>query len=421
MQKEIKNILETVKKDIKPTKKEEKELLAKIDDVLKKINKKLKNAKAILGGSGAKKTWLKKTHDADLFVLFDYTKYKSQSAELSGILEKALKKVFPNINKLHGSRDYFQVKLHDFIFEIVPILNIKKAEQAKNITDVSPLHATWVKKHSKLADDIRLTKQFCKAADVYGAESYIGGFSGYICEILTISYGGFLNLIKNAANWKDKVVIDVEGYFKNKNVFDELNRSKLHSPLIIIDPVQKGRNAAAAVTKERFDSFRKKCREFIKNPSPEFFVKKPLTLDYLKKLARSDYLIILEIEPKSGKEDVIGSKLVKAFSYITIKLKEHDFVILENGWEWDKESKAIVYFIIKKQELSLKKLRSGPPLKALHHVKRFKQKYKKTFEKDNRLYAEIKREFLTPDELIKEVIDHVYIKEKIKKISTAIF
>lgn len=163
--KKIVNILDEVRKDINPTKQEEKELMAKVKSVLDKINGKLKNARAILGGSGAKKTWLRKTHDADLFVLFDY---KSKSNELSDILEKVLKKIFPKIVRLHGSRDYFQIKEKGFIFEIIPILNIKKAEQAKNITDVSPLHAAWVKKHSKLKDDIRLTKQFCKAADVYG-------------------------------------------------------------------------------------------------------------------------------------------------------------------------------------------------------------------------------------------------------------
>ncbi len=57
---------------------------------------------------------------------------------------------------MHGSRDYFQIKEKGFTFEVVPILKIKDAKEAMNITDVSPLHAAWVKKHKKFADDIAL-------------------------------------------------------------------------------------------------------------------------------------------------------------------------------------------------------------------------------------------------------------------------
>ena len=60
---------------IKPTEKEEAEVKKKVDDILDKINKNLKDAKAILGGSGEKGTWLKDAHDADIFMLFDYKKY----------------------------------------------------------------------------------------------------------------------------------------------------------------------------------------------------------------------------------------------------------------------------------------------------------------------------------------------------------
>src|SRR3989338_691911 len=165
---DIRGVLTNVLGLIKPTKKEEEEVRENVDDILSKINKNLKNARAILGGSGEKGTWLKEAHDADIFVLFDYKKYKDKSDKLSDMLEKHLKNKFSKIIRLHGSRDYFQIKQKGFTFEIIPILAIKKAEQAKNITDISPLHSLWVKKHKKLADDMRLAKQFCKAADVYG-------------------------------------------------------------------------------------------------------------------------------------------------------------------------------------------------------------------------------------------------------------
>jgi len=213
----MKEIYLNVLERIRPDKEYENNILKKTNELIKKIDESIKHAKAVLGGSGAKGTWLK-AFDADIFVKFNYNKYKDKSDKISDILAKALKK-YPKIIRLHGSRDYFQIKQGKFTFEIIPILDITRADQAKNITDVSPLHSKFVLSYKKLGDEIRLTKQFCKVCGVYGAESYIRGFSGYICEILTINYGSFLNLIKNAAKWKDNVLIDVKKYYKGKDVF----------------------------------------------------------------------------------------------------------------------------------------------------------------------------------------------------------
>ncbi|MBT5924663.1 hypothetical protein HOH30_02975, partial [Candidatus Woesearchaeota archaeon] len=185
---------------IKPSN-EEKSLFNNItSSFITQLNKKLSGAKAILGGSGAKDTWLSKNHDIDVFVKYDYTQYKDKSSQLSEIAEKSLKKAFPKLThkRLHGSRDYFQVVYKTYVFEVVPILTITKSEKAVNITDISPLHAGWVNKHAKtVKDDIRLAKKFMRANRLYGAESYIGGFSGYVLEILTVYYGSFDKLLQS--------------------------------------------------------------------------------------------------------------------------------------------------------------------------------------------------------------------------------
>lgn len=427
-------ILKNVLKEIKPVKKEEKEFSDKVRSVINRINKNLKDAKAILGGSGVKGTWLKDVHDADIFVQFDYEIYKGRSAEISGILEKCLKKEFKGIIKIHGSRDYFQIKKKGFTFEIIPILKIKKAEQAKNLTDVSPLHAKWVKKHSKFRDDILLTKQFCKSTGTYGAESYIKGFSGYVCEILTVHYKGFSNLIKNAAKWKDKTAIDAENHYKNKDISYILNKSKLISPLIVIDPVQKDRNAAAALSSEKFEVFINECRNFLRKPSERFFEKKEFSVSDLKKCTKGKNLVLLEITAKQGKKDIVGCKLVKAFDFLNKKLAKNDFKVLKHGWEWDEGAKALFYFVLKKETLPKDKLWEGPPINAKEHVTNFKKKYKKTFVKllspkdskglgnsknfqnNKRIYATIKRKFTTPEGLIRFLAKDSYIKDKVKGI-----
>ena len=408
-------ILDDALKEIQPGKDYEKEIFEKLNIIIKRINQNQKNIKAILGGSGAKGTWLK-TFDADIFVLFEYNKSKDKSDKLSDILEKILKTKFNNLVRLHGSRDYFQIKEGSFTFEIVPILKIKKAEQAKNITDVSPLHSRWVLKHKKLINEIKLTKQFCQANNVYGAESYIRGFSGYICEILTVYYGSFLNLIKNAARWNDKFVIDVQKYYKGKDVFKIVNTSKLVSPLIVIDPVQKDRNAAAALSTEKFETFKKISKEFFKKPSKEFFNKKNLSSIFLAKRSKNNQLITIKAKPLSGKIDVIGSKLLKLYEFLKEELHKHDFKIIKTDWEWDKQNNALFYFLFDKRPLPKLVEVDGPPLKIKQHVANFKKIHKKIFIKNGKIFAAEQREFLMPENLLKIIIKNQFVKERAKSI-----
>lgn len=410
----MKKILKEVLKEIKPSKEEEREIDNKIDNVLKKIQKALPGCKVILGGSGEKGTWLKKAHDADIFVKFPFSKYKSKSDELSDILEKKLKKVF-KLDRLHGSRDYFQTIREGFTFEIVPIIDIKNADSALNITDVSPLHADWVKKHSKYVDEIRLTKQFFKAAKVYGAESYINGFSGYICEIITIYYKGFENLVKELAKWKSKIVIDVEKYYKDKNqaLFD-IDKAKTGGPLVIVDPVQSSRNAAAAVNEEKLSRLIKYSKDFLKKPSKEMFEIKAIDISELKKKAGKDKLFIFEAKALGGKEDVVGCKLLKAFNHIEKEITKNEFSLLFSDWNW--KDKANFYFIIKNEKLSEKKIINGPPKSIKYHADKFRKEHKKVYVKGKLLFAEEKREFKIPEGLMKSMIKDNYINEKVNKI-----
>jgi tRNA nucleotidyltransferase (CCA-adding enzyme) len=400
-------VLKGVLAEIKPTKEEENAIDKKIKDFMKRI--KVKDAKIILGGSGAKGTWLKDVNDADIFIQFNYNKHKDKSDELSNILEKQLKKSFKKLDKLHGSRDYFQVKEKGFTFEIIPILEIKKAEIALNITDVSPLHADFVKKYSKLEDEIRLMKQFCKVNNLYGAESYINGFSGYMCELLVIYYGGFLKLIKNACKWKEKEIIDIKNFYKGKNVLFEMNKSKIISPIVLIDPVQSDRNAAAALSEEKYNLFIKKAKEFMKKPSKVFFEKKKVDINKLKK-----EFIILEAEALKGKEDVIGAKLLKVFEFLQRKLKKEGFEVTKQYWTFDKEKEA--FFYLKVKDVSSVKIVEGPNVKFKDHVKFFKKKHKNTFVKKNVVYAKDKRKVTKAKDFVKNLLKDEYVKERVKKI-----
>jgi tRNA nucleotidyltransferase (CCA-adding enzyme) len=407
--------MQEVFKTIKPSTAEQAKVKKVINAFIKKLNSKLKDAKAILGGSGAKDTWLSGNHDIDIFVQYDLKKYKEQSAELSDLLKDSLKKAFPKIKprRLHGSRDYFQLFYQKYNFEVVPIIKITKSEAALNITDISPLHAIWVNKHTKkLKDDIRLAKQFCRANKLYGAESYISGFSGYVLEILIANFGSFNKFLKAIINMRLHEVIDPEKYYHKKDVFFELNKSKLNSAIIVIDPVDKSRNAAAALSQEKFMLLKKVAREYLNNPSKDFYEKKEINFNKLSKTKRN--LVFITLEALPGKEDVVGMRLLKAFKFLKKELAK--FELKKFGWDWDKKKKAVFYFILKQIRLPDVEMRQGPPLKMENAVKAFKKKNKDTFEKSGRIFSRDKVEFPELDKFVKNVLKDKYFKEKVKSV-----
>jgi len=402
-------MLNAVIKDITPSRQERVSTLRIVKEFLKRLNASLKKnrfaAKAVLGGSYAKDTWLKGDYDVDIFVRFDQT---HRGEDLSGMLEKALKPWKPE--RVHGSRDYFWVHKKQFRFEIIPVLAIKKASDAENITDFSPLHVNWVRKNGKkYVGDIRLFKKFCKAQGIYGAESYIRGFSGHVVDILVIYYKGFLPLLKAAAQWKPKTIIDYYHKYDKKALF-VLNKSKIQGPLIIIDPVQSERNAAAALCREKYDGLVNAAQKFLKKPSKEAFVETEVDLG---KLAKKGHLVHVCAKVPKGKEDVIGTRLLHVFDYLKRYLDE--FGITVSGWRWNKGAEAEFWYVLKEKELPSTMIQPGPPLELKEAVQKFKKAHKKTFVSNHRIMAEVRRPHKTPEEaVIAAAKDEYVIHRKIR-------
>lgn len=399
-------VLRNVLEKINPTKEEELLVKKLADDVMGKI--KVKDAKVVLGGSGAKGTWMRGTHDIDIYVKFDIKKYYNK--DISKILERELKKKFSKVDSLHGSRDYFRIYKDRFTFEIVPILDIKRASEALNITDISPLHTLWVTKYPRLADQIRLAKAFCRAQSCYGAESYIRGFSGYVLEILVVNYGSFEKFVKAVANWKSNERIDFVGHGV------ELNKAKTQSPLILIDPVQPDRNAAAALSREQYDKLVASAKKFVKNPSEDFFCKRELSIDDLKAKAKGKKLVLFEVIPLTGKEDVVGSKLLKAFNYVKKTFLSEGFIVYDSSWSWDKN--ALFYFITNSDLLPEFKIHQGPKSSQELHASKFRSKNKKyeIFESKGRLCARIPRKFRDSYSFSSSIANDDILKSWVKSV-----
>ena len=399
-------VLKEVVQDITPTKDERAGTLKRVNAFLKELNRSLKknrcSARAVLGGSYAKDTWLKGDYDIDVFVQFAA---KHRKDNLSNLLAKALKPW--KAERVHGSRDYFRVREKQFKFEIVPVLAIKKSADAENVTDFSPLHVAWVNKNGKkYKSDIRLFKKFCKAQGVYGAESYIRGFSGHVVDILVISAKGFMPLLRTVAGWKPKTIIDYYHHYDKKALF-VLNRSKIQGPLIIIDPVQKDRNAAAALAQDKYDTLIAAAKKFLKTPGRECFVEREVDL---AKMAKRGHLFQVTARAPAGKEDVVGTKLLHAFEYLKRYLEE--FTITASGWTWDKKNTATYWYVLKQQKLPEVMTRQGPPLRLTHAVAAFKKAHKKTRVQGDRVIAEIRRPWTTPAQAVAAAAKDEFVKHR---------
>lgn len=401
----------------------DKNIIDKIDIISKEfcneLKKKIKNkkikAEVFIGGSLAKNTIVKTDddrYDVDIFVRFD-KKYKEK--EISNLLGKL---VGNRADKIHGSRDYYQIKKENIILEIIPVIKIKKPEEATNVTDLSYFHVKYVtgkiKVNKKLADEIKLAKAFCHGQECYGAESYIRGFSGYSLELLICHYKSFLKFIMEIAKWNvdkvPKLIIDDNKFYKKNEVLIELNESKLISPIILVDPTFKQRNALSSLSQDTFDKFKKACILFLKNPNEEFFRKKSI----LEGFKDFKSLKIVSVTTNKQKGDISGTKSKKFFKFFISNVKR-EFEVKKADFDYDENKNIAYYYLVldKKAEETIK----GPPVTAVNHLTDFRKVHPDAFIKNHISYAKITHNLKFEDFLKKfiekdrKIIDEMSIKE----------
>lgn len=368
-----------------------------IELIESELRKQRVDAEIFLGGSLAKNTLVKKDlYDVDIFVRFSW-KYENLSEHLEKVINAiAVKHKEFTLTKLHGSRDYFRLTRGNVHFEIIPVLRVEHPKEGRNVTDGSYFHVNYVKKKIKnttIAKEISLAKAFCRAQGVYGAESYIGGFSGYALECLIIHYKNFEKMLRELSKVKqERLILDPEKKFKKKDeVLFSLNESKLTSPVILIDPTWKERNVLAALTNESFRKFQKAAAAFLKKPNKTFFELREIDADSIEHEAkrRNKEFVKIMIETDKQAGDIAGTKLKKFNDFILNELSQY-FKIIIKEFDYNDNQKANIYLVLEsKKEI----IRIGPPLKMKDAVKAFKKANKKTFEKSGYIHSSIKIDF----------------------------
>ena len=293
----MKQLLNEVLEEIKPNAKETKKYSVIIKDLTNKVRE--TNLETIVVGSIAKGTNLRGA-DIDLFI-----KFKSETDLKKEGLDIA-RRILPNGKELYAQHPYLRGEIDGIGIDVVPCYAITDSSKPVSAVDRTPYHTEWVNQNIKgREDDVRLTKQFLKGCGAYGASAAIGGFSGYLVEILCIKYGGFTGLVNEIATWKPPVVMD-----KIEEAQD--------APIMIKDPVDSNRNVAAGVTVKGLGTAILASKGFIENPSKDFFFPKD------KERKAKGFVTTISMELPEGTEETILPWLQKQARKIYRAVKDFE-------------------------------------------------------------------------------------------------
>jgi len=368
-------ILREVLKKVTPSEEEN----ALIQAIISGIEEQVRSLKPELGvdfeivhvGSTAKGTHLN-TGDIDLFFRFS-----------PGVPEERMKEAIFAIGRAVLDSHEIRYAEHPYIrgvvdrveVDLVPCYNVKSGAEIISAVDRTPFHTEYIAGHLSKGqrDEVRSLKQFMKGIGCYGAENKTMGFSGYLSELLIVHYGDFLSTLEAAAGWKRGTVIDIED-----TGFSGPDEEKKR-PLLVVDPVDPGRNVASPVSDRNIALFIYAAREFLAMPTIKFFFPSPPEVWDRKRIEEElDHrgkMLFIAFERGDVLDDILYPQLRMAEGRISRTLEERGFLLNTHGF-WVFEDEIYLYFEFRVWELPERVVHRGPQVYISEHEKRFLEKWK---------------------------------------------
>ncbi|MDR1992039.1 MAG: CCA tRNA nucleotidyltransferase [Nitrososphaerota archaeon] len=361
-------------------------------------------------GSVAKDTWLSENPDIDIFIRLPTT---IPLQNLKDISLRIAKKAAGNAKQIqrYAQHPYLEIFVENYRIDIVPCYNTPPGKW-QSATDRTPYHTDYIHTHltQKLPSEIRLLKKFMQGINVYGAEIKIGGFSGYLCELLVLHYGTFQEVINTFAAYNKRIIIDPENHYNHTKEIEQL----FTDPLIIIDPVDKTRNVASAVQPQKLYEFIAATRAYLKAPTQNFFYPPPThahTPQTIKKKLtpqNSTYLYIttnaIEAVP-----DILWGQLYRTKRALRSLLETHKFKVLRDTIWSNQTTLCIFIFELEQHKLPNTKKHIGPQLEKQAECDTFLTKYTTTntlhtgpYIENGRWNVEIPNKYPTASTLLQE-------------------
>lgn len=310
------------------------------------------DAELKLVGSYSKGTYLSNP-DLDLFIMFPVGTSREELVETGLRIGEEV---------LHGSRMYAEHPYTSAVFEgvdvdLVPNIHIKSTEELVTAVDRTPFHTDYVLAHMKEGQNnqIRLLKKFMKGIGAYGAEPNVRGFSGYLCELLVLRYGTFLDTLKAASEtWREGIQISIEKPAR-----------KLEGPLVFYDPVDGKRNVASAVHVDTMARFVYAAKEYLEHPSERFFFPVQREIPDRERLREmcegsGGKIVTVTFDKPNVVDDNVYSQVWKTEYAIRAKLDSFGFGCMRST-HLVSEGKMRLAFLAERDSLSPTHIRVGPP------------------------------------------------------------
>jgi tRNA nucleotidyltransferase (CCA-adding enzyme) len=328
-------------------------------------------------GSVAKDTWLSGNPDIDIFMRLPTSIPRKN---LGDVGLRIAKKAAGDAEQLErfAEHPYLQIFVDGYKADVVPCYDAKSGEW-KSATDRTPFHTDYIRRHmsKEMRGEVRLLKKFMQGIGVYGAEIKVGGFSGYLCELLILKYGSFDETIRSFAKYNRRVVVDIEGFYAERE--NEISLL-FPEPLVIVDPVDKARNVASAVQPQKLYLFIAASRAFLKNPTEQFFYPPKthaIPPDQLeKRLAHCcSSFLFLAVNELSAVPDVLWGQLFRTKRSLNKLLETNDYTVLKDAVWSNERSLSVFVFELEQQVLPNIKKHLGPPLERQEESENFLAKY----------------------------------------------
>ena len=335
------------------------------------------DAEVRVEGSVAKDTWLREEPEIDIFMRVPTALPREAFGTICLEIAKKATESHKQVERF-AEHPYLESFINKTRVNIVPCYRVNQGEWI-SATDRTPFHTDYVKSilNNRLRSQVRLLKRFMKGIGVYGAEIRVGGFSGYLCELLILHHGSFTEFLRSIAEWRESRIIDYEEHYKGR---EQETRKIFAEPLVVVDPVDKGRNAAAAVRKERLDELIVASRAFLKKPRREFFYPRetvPYTPGKLVQAitTRGSAIVFVKFGTVRAVPDILWGKLYKSQRSLRKMLQRHDFNIIRDHVWSDEQNLNIFIFEVEQRFLPLVKKHLGPPIEKKEECKKFLRKH----------------------------------------------
>ncbi len=328
-------------------------------------------------GSVAKDTWLRENPDIDIFMRLPTSIPRKNLGDIGLRIAKKAAGTYRQIERF-AEHPYLEVFVEGYRVDIVPCYDAKPGEW-QSATDRTPYHTDYMKKHlsKELRGEVRLLKRFMQGTGVYGAEIKVGGFSGYLCELLILKYGSFAKTAEAFAHYSRRVIVDIEGHYAGRQ--RELSLL-FPEPLVIVDPVDKARNVSSAVQTEKLYSFVAASRAFLHKPDASFFFP-PKTDALPPKILKSEFenrgssTVFLVIDQVPAVPDVLWGQLYRTKRSLHKLIELSDYRILKDVVWSNEKTLSVFIFELEQQVLPNIKKHLGPPLEREPECESFLAKY----------------------------------------------